>query len=216
MYAQAQLQFHWPLNRTTLGILLKSPVTGNMTILETERLVIRSFQTNDWQALYELIIQYLASEFAAYDHQWPTSHEEIRKVTEWFARGDSYLAVCLKGTSRLIGFVSLNPEKGECKRQFNTGYVFNPFFHGRGYAAEACRAVLRRAFGQLQADRVVAGTAAVNKASCRLLERLGFHKVAEETASFKTGDDGKPIVFLGYRYAISKDEWEKRLSAKQN
>ena len=179
-----------------------------MTMLETERLIIRNFQSSDWQALYELIVQYQASEFAPYDHQWPTSQEEIRKITEWFADGDSYMAVCLKGTSQLIGFVSLNPEQGDDQRQFNTGYVFNSDFRGQGYAAEACRAVLCHAFDQLQAYRVVTGTAALNQASCRLLEQLGFKKVGEETTSFKTAEDGKPIEFIGYRYAILKNEWQ--------
>lgn len=181
-----------------------------MTMLETERLIIRSFQVSDWQALYELIVQYQASELAPYDHQWPTSQEEIRKITEWFASGDSFLAVCLKNTSQLIGFVSLNSEGEDGQRQFNIGYTFNFNFHGQGYATEACRAALRRAFGQLQADRVVTGTAAVNQASCQLLERLGFQKVGEETTSFRTAEDGKPIEFLGYRYAISRNEWENR------
>jgi ribosomal-protein-alanine N-acetyltransferase len=180
-----------------------------MTMLETERLIIRNFQASDWQALHKLIVQYQASEFAPYDHQWPTALEEIKKITEWFAGGDSFLAVCLKDTGQLIGFVSLNPEQGDDQRQFNTGYVFNPDSHGQGYAAEACEAILRRAFDQLQAYRVVSGTAAVNQASCRLLERLGFKKVGEETVSFKTAEDGNPIKFLGYRYAISKDEWQK-------
>lgn len=179
-------------------------------MLETERLIIRNFQTSDWNAICELIVQYQASDLALYDHQWPTAQEEIRKVTEWFAGGDSFLAVCLKDTSQLIGFVSLNAEEGEGHRQFNTGYVFNHDFHGRGYATEACRAVLRRAFDQLQAYGVVAGTAAINQASCRLLERLGFKKIGEETASFRTAEDGKPIEFLGYCYAIVKDEWQNR------
>src|SRR5512136_1774824 len=53
-------------------------------------------------------------------------------------------------------------------------------------------ATLDRAFGTLQADRMVTGTAAVNHAS-RLLERLGFRKTGEKTESFKTGEDGKPV-----------------------
>lgn len=180
-----------------------------MMMLETENLIIRNFQAGDGQALYELIIQYQASELASYDHQWPTSKEEIRKIAEWFAGGDNFLAACLKDRGQLIGFVSLNSEGEEGQRQFNIGYIFNSEFHGRGYAAEACSAVLHRAFGPLQADRVISGTAAVNHASCRLLERLGFQRVGEETASFRTAQDGKPIEFLGYRYAIARNEWGK-------
>jgi RimJ/RimL family protein N-acetyltransferase len=177
-------------------------------MLETERLIIRNFQSSDWQSLHELIVQYQASEFAPYDQQWPTSQEDIRKITEYFAGGDNFMAICLKNTQQLIGFVSLNPEKGDVERQFNMGYVFNSDFHGQGYAIEACRAVLRRAFDQLQACRVVTGTASINQASRRLLEQLGFKKVGEETASFKTTEDGKPIEFLGWRYAILKEEWQ--------
>jgi RimJ/RimL family protein N-acetyltransferase len=182
---------------------------SNVTTLDTDRLIIRNFQSNDWQALLAMIVQYQASEFAAYDQQWPTSQEEIRKVTKWFASGDSFLAVCLKDTSQLIGFVGLNPEDVGSHRAFNIGYVFNSNFHGYGYATEACKAVLGHAFDQLHADSVVTGTAALNQPSCRLLERLGFQKSGEETASFRSTEDGKPIEFLGYRFTISRDEWEK-------
>jgi hypothetical protein len=68
-------------------------------------------------------------------------------------------------------------------------------------------------FGQLQAERVVTGTAAVNQASRRLLERLGFQKIGQEVASFRAAEDGKPIEFLGYRLAISRDERENMKSS---
>ena len=64
-----------------------------MTTMETERLVLRNFRTSDWEALHEMILQYESSGFAAYDQPWPTSAEEIKGVTGWFASGDSYLAV---------------------------------------------------------------------------------------------------------------------------
>lgn len=181
-----------------------------MIPIETERLVVRNFQVSDWEALRAMIVQYEASEYAAYDQQWPTSVEEIKGVTEWFASGDNFLAVCLKDTSRFIGFVALNPEEGEDGREYNIGYVFDSNYHGYGYATEACNVILRRAFDLLQALRVVTATAAVNRNSCRLLERLGFRKTGEKMSSFKTAEDGKPIEFLGNMYAILKEEWQCR------
>jgi len=177
-------------------------------MLETERLTIRNFTISDWEALHEVINQFESSEFAAYDQQWPTSPEEIKKITEWFASGDSYFAVCLKDTGRFVGFVSLNQEQKEDCRELNIGYIFNFDYHGKGYATEACQAALGHVFERLQALRVVTGTAAVNRASCRLLERLGFKRTAESMGSFRNTRDGKPIEFLGYTYAISRDEWE--------
>jgi ribosomal-protein-alanine N-acetyltransferase len=180
-----------------------------LVTLETERLAIRNFQPSDWEALHEMITQYQASELAAYDQQWPAAPEDIKGVAEWFASGDSYLAVTLKDTGRFIGFVSLNPEQKEGVKEFNLGYIFNFDYHSQGYASEACRAALAHAFGTLQADSVITGTAAVNTASCRLLERLGFRKTAESTGSFRNDPDGKPLEFLGYSYYLSKKDWEK-------
>jgi len=179
-----------------------------MTMLETERLVISNFRISDWEALHEMINQYESSEFAAYDQLWPTSPEEIKKIAEWFASGDSYSSVYLKDTGRFVGFVSLSQEQKEDCREFNIGYIFNFDYHGKGYATEACRAAIGHAFDRLQAQRVHTGTAAVNRASCRLLERLGFKRTAESTGSFRNTQDGKPIEFLGYTYTISRDEWD--------
>ncbi len=53
---------------------------------------------------------------------------EVKKVTQWFAGGDSFLAVCLKDTGRFIAFVSLNREAREDQREYNLGYVFNAHF----------------------------------------------------------------------------------------
>jgi len=175
----------------------------------TERLVIRNFQASDWKALHEMIVQYQSSEYAAYDQPWPTSPEEIKGVTEWFASGDSYLAVCLREEDPFIGFVALNPRRGEDGRAYSLGYVFHPDYRGQGYATEACRAVLSNAFDRLRAQRVISGTAAADRPSCRLLERLGFQKAGESTASFRNAPDGRPIEFLAYSYALSREEWER-------
>ncbi|HKZ81481.1 MAG TPA: GNAT family N-acetyltransferase [Pyrinomonadaceae bacterium] len=179
-----------------------------MTWLETERLVIRNFHISDWEALHEMITQYESSELAAYDQPWPTAPEEIKKITEWFASGDSYLAVCLKATGRFIGFVALTHEPADDQREFNLGYIFNSEYHGHGYATEACRAVLGHAFDSRQAHRVVTGTAEANSASCRFLERLGFQKTSERTSSFRQTSDGTPIPFVAYTFELSRDAWK--------
>lgn len=166
-----------------------------MTPMETERLIVRRFAEADWQGLYEMIVKYQEFENAAYDptHPWPTSPEEIKQLAGWFASGDRYLAVCLKETGRFIGFVCLNPEEKEGSREYNLGYIFDSNYRGQGYATEACRAMLWRAFGELQAGQVVTGTAPANLPSVRLLQRLGF-RVTDESAG---------------SYALSREEWER-------
>jgi len=181
--------------------------------LTTERLVIRNFSVDDAPALREIILQYQASEHAAYDHAWPTSVDEIRDVAEWFASGDAFLTVCLRASGQMIGYVALNPVEGRDHQSrgfaqvYDLGYCFNFDHHGRGYATEACRAALGRAFDDLGADRVTTGTAAANTPSCSLLARLGFRRVEERTASFRSAADGMPIEFLAYSFALDRADW---------
>ncbi|WP_432491744.1 GNAT family N-acetyltransferase [Kineococcus auxinigenes] len=54
------------------------------------------------------------------------------------------------------------------------GYVLHPAATGRGYATEACRAVLDLAFGPLGLHRVAARVHAGNTASARVVARLGM------------------------------------------
>jgi RimJ/RimL family protein N-acetyltransferase len=178
-----------------------------MVAIETERLAIRNFSGDDWQDLQEMITQYQSSAYAVYDHQWPTSTEEIKGIAKWFADGDSFLAVCLRETGKLIGFISLNGSEKEDCQEFNLGYVFNFDYHGKGYATEGCGALISYAFEQFGADKIVTGTAAANHPSCQLLKRLGMRKTGESTGSFRKTPDGKPIEFVGFSFALSKDEW---------
>jgi RimJ/RimL family protein N-acetyltransferase len=172
-----------------------------MDPLNTPRLIIRNFKPADWLPLQTMIVQYKASEVGAYDQPWPTSSEEIQGVAQWFASGDSFLAVCLKDSGDFIGFVGLNPE--EKPGEFNLGYVFNSDYHGKGYAFEACQAVLQDAFTNRGAVRIVSGTAAANTTSVKLLQKLGFTITGESTGSLQNDSEGKPIMFLGYTFELT-------------
>ena len=89
-----------------------------MVKIETERLIIRNFIADDCQALQEMVMQKESSEYAVYDHEWPTTEKEIKGIIEWFASGNRFLAVCLKIEDELIGFISLdNSNRGE-NREF--------------------------------------------------------------------------------------------------
>ena len=70
---------------------------------------------SDADALFALINQYEASAYALYDHQWPTSLPEIVGITEWFARGNSYLAVDLAQAG--VGDTVLVNSEGNGARQ---------------------------------------------------------------------------------------------------
>ena len=74
-------------------------------------------------------------------------------------------------TGRLAGCCGLRPHRS---RTYELGIHLKPEFWGRGIAAEACRAVIRYAFAELDAEGLFAGHHPENQRSRRLLERLGF------------------------------------------
>jgi len=76
-------------------------------------------------------------------------------------------------------------------------YSLHPSHHGRGYATEASRAVLDHAFDALGLARVRGRTDTPNRASARVLERLGMRFEGETQVA------GHPYLC----YAVARDEW---------
>jgi ribosomal-protein-alanine N-acetyltransferase len=147
-----------------------------MISLETERLVIRNFAPDDWQALQEVIVAYQASDSAQYEDPWPTSDKEVRGIAGWFASGNDYLAVCLKETGTLLGLVAINRRTDQDAPTYNLGYVFHPGYAGHGYATESCRAAMAYLFDELGIEGILTGTHPDNKPSVALLKRLGLRE----------------------------------------
>jgi RimJ/RimL family protein N-acetyltransferase len=115
-------------------------------------------------------------------------------MASWFAKGDEYLAVCVKATGKLIGLLAIDRRKDQETPVHNLGYVFHPGYQGKGYATEACRAGMDYVFAQLKADRILTGTHPDNESSVRLLRRLGLSEIG------------------GGEWAISREEWLARSS----
>jgi RimJ/RimL family protein N-acetyltransferase len=157
--------------------------------LETDWLVIRNFSPDDWQELQELAIRYQASEWAKYDHPWPTSTEKVKGMAEWLATRNDYLAVTVKATNKLIGLIAIDQREDQQKRVHNLGYVFHPDYSGKGYATQGCRAAMGYLFEELAADGILTGTHPDNEPSVRLLKRLGLRETR----------DGE--------FTISREEW---------
>jgi RimJ/RimL family protein N-acetyltransferase len=103
----------------------------------------------------------------------------------------------------VIGEVLL---KWASDRQGELGFAFGRDHHGHGYAAEAARALLHLGFDRLGFHRISAVCIDGNRASARLLQRLGFRHEATfvDGVHFK-GDWATELVF-----ALLEDEWRAR------
>jgi len=145
-------------------------------ILTTERLILRPWQEEDAQCLYEYAKDPRVGPIAG----WPphTSVENSREVIKNVLSGEGIYAVCLKGDNKPIGAVSLTLGK---KSNFDIpdtegeiGYWVGVPFWGQGIIPEAVRELIRWGFEDLKLEKIWCGYFDGNTKSKRVQEKCGF------------------------------------------
>lgn len=165
-------------------------------MIETERLVLRPFTTEDLDELAGIradpeVMRYIGDQ----------SRERVEQRLHYYislyeSHGFGMWAVIDKETGVMIGWCGLifldeTPE-------VEVGYgVARPYW-GRGLMTEAARASLRYGFERAGLDRIVAVAMPENRASRRIMEKLGMHY---EKNVLHYGHD------VAY-YAIGRDEFQ--------
>lgn len=175
--------------------------------LRTERLKLRPFVRGDIDAVYayrrrEDVARYLFDVALSREECALAVQQRIGQVA-LEAEGDKIvLGVELGRTGSLIGEVSLIWRSVDA-RQVEAGWIFDPDYHGQGFATEAASAIFDLAFGPGDMHRVSARCDVRNASSWRLMERLGMRREAHfrEHAIFKGEWDEE------YIYAILRREW---------
>ena len=165
--------------------------------LETKRLYLRNFEEKDFQDLLE----YLSNpEVVKFEPYRAMNEQEVRENLAWRIATDEMIAMEEKETGKLIGNVYLGNRDFESKE---LGYVLNQSVWGKGYAKEACKAVIADAFSN-GIHRVFAECDPENVSSWKLLEALGFTREAyfKENVYFWKDEDGKPIWKDTYVYSL--------------
>jgi len=175
--------------------------------LETERLLLRPFVHGDFHALFAIRSR---EDVARYLYWGPQTESEVRATLEQKIAGRAirsegdvlHLAVVLKATGEMVGDVVLKWVSEE-HGQGEVGYIVHPDHHGRGYATEAIRKLLRVAFEELHLHRVIGHLEARNAASARVLEKVGMRREAHFVEDeFVKGEWQSALV-----YAILDREW---------
>ncbi len=175
--------------------------------ITTRRLFLRPFTEDDLDALF--MIQSRA-DIAKYLYWEPRAREEVAAklaerttMTAIEAEGDTLLlAVARRDTGELIGDVNMQWLSAE-HRSGEIGFVFHPDHHGKGYAGEAAVQLLRLGFEELGLHRIIGRLDADNRASGRLLERLGMrHEARFRQNEFVKGRWADEAV-----YAMLAEEW---------
>src|SRR5918997_4372074 len=140
--------------------------------IETQRLRIRSFQRDDWQAVYDYTSD---PAVMAYIPEGPFTPEQARAlVADNTGKQARAVAVLLGTDDRLVGHMTFHP--WFAPRTYEIGWVFNRAYHGHGYATEAAVALLQYGFEALHLHRIIATSQPENVASWRGMEKMGMRR----------------------------------------
>jgi RimJ/RimL family protein N-acetyltransferase len=175
--------------------------------LETERLVLRPFESADFDALFAI---YSREDVHRYLYQYARTETEVRELlaTKIANRGIERpgdrlsLAVTPKASGEIVGDVVLhwldNPH-----RQGEVGYIMHPDHQGRGYTTEAVRILLAIAFEDVGLHRVAGRLEPRNTPSARVLEKLGMRREAHLVENEYVKDEWQSELI----YAMLNREW---------
>ncbi|WP_457611442.1 GNAT family N-acetyltransferase [Lutibacter sp.] len=155
--------------------------------LETDRLILREFELNDMQAVYNF-----ASDVEVQKYTGDTILTDLNQAKEiiknvWFSDYKKYgygrLAVVYKPENKVIGFAGLKylPELKET----DLGFRFLKEYWGRGIASEVSREILKYGFETLKLEKIIGIVMPKNIASFKVLEKVGFNFY-----KFDSYDDG--------------------------
>ena len=176
-------------------------------MLETQRLILRPWKSEDAEALYE----YAKDPAIGPPAGWPphTSVENSREIIrDVFSAPETY-AVCLKGGKpigsiglKLKGHTDMTDRADECE----LGYWIGKPFWGQGLIPEAAEEMLRHAFEELGMRAVWCGYYEGNTKSRRVQEKLGF------VHCYTTEDLYLPLMNetrKGYTQRLTCQQWEE-------
>lgn len=83
-----------------------------------------------------------------------------------------YWVIKNKHQNKFMGLISLDTHHDGISREVS--YQLLPKWWGCGYATEVVERIIDYAFNDLSLPRVIAETQSANKASCRMLEKVGM------------------------------------------
>ncbi len=144
-----------------------------MSILETERLILRPWSLTDLDDLYEYSKDDRVGSMAGWKPH--ASKETALTALEQYVRQEHHWAIVEKETVKVIGAIKLNPDNNRGKYYAKAiSFVLSPNYWGQGIMTQAVKCVIKFAFEELKIDLLSAFHYSENHRSKHVLEKCGF------------------------------------------
>lgn len=150
-----------------------------MTVIETERLILRLLEPDDADFLFDLYRRPEVARWSAQGVPMKRRDEAVARMARWADRvegrpGAGFFRVTVRQTGApagLVLLVSVPASRGHERDDMEVGWHFLPDAWGNGYTTEAARAMVDRGFAQGIPDAVTHVDNGPSQAVCR---RLGM------------------------------------------
>ena len=167
-------------------------------ILETERLVLDTWQGSDWTELRPIATDVEVMRYITAGAPW--TDEQIRafvdrQVKLYSERNFCRWKLLVKPEREMIGFCGVGFWRDAPDPEI--GWWLARKWWGQGLATEAARTALQHAFKHAGLDRIISAARPENTASTRIMEKLGL------TREYEFENEGVRLV----RYAIDHLRW---------
>ncbi|GHT37162.1 hypothetical protein FACS189435_1570 [Bacteroidia bacterium] len=166
-----------------------SSYMDSLVVMETKRLTIRKFISDDLPALHAIMGK--PEVMYAWEHGFTRSEARKwlnRQLTRYRKDGYGYFAVMLKETGELAGQAGLMKNEIDGSEVVELGYIFDDRFWKQGYGLEAAKACVEYAFNGLGIGRLYCSVRPENTPSIRICEKLGTAQAGEHTVRYMDKD----------------------------
>lgn len=189
--------------------MTKSMEMKIMKTLETERLILRPFEENDFEAVHAYAS---VPENVQYMIWGPNEESQTREfILKAIAKSEEipcnnyHYAAIRKSSGKLIGAANLDIVSED---EAEIGWILHRDYWKQGFGTEIGSRILEFGFSELGLHRIIAHCDTENYGSYRVMEGLGMRREgcfiegrpANKFSDKKYGDE--------YSYAILRDEWE--------
>ncbi|MDQ7816692.1 MAG: GNAT family protein [Melioribacteraceae bacterium] len=153
-----------------------SKIIKDVPVLESERLILRSFAEDDIDDIFEYASIPEVTEYLPWEtHRTIDDTKAFLKISnEMFENRDIVdFAIVLKSENKVIGGISIR-EWNNANRCADIGYVISPKYWNRGIITEAIKRIIKFGFDKLNANRIEAHCDEKNIGSYRAMEKAGM------------------------------------------
>jgi len=146
--------------------------------LETERLILREFTSEDFETFASLMADPEVMRFSVSgpmkDMSRVKEHFQKRILDHYTQYGHGFYVTFNKEDDCFVGGIGLMTQNIDGENKVELGYRLHPQYWGKGLATEACLAMCKYAFTQLGMEDLISIIDPKNTRSIAVAERIGM------------------------------------------